>query len=188
MKVRIKDSKGYIDADWTIEDGVMIVFPKKAKFEPKDGDVVVCDDCIGDEIQIFICKENLGGAIYSYCMYGTDDNKLTFHQDTSYMIDRPATEEEKKLLFDKLAEEGWSWDADKKELVKIKWKPKAGEQIYVAGFTIYNENRFIVFPEIFRPEFEAARRIEELGWCFKTELECQAFCDKLNEAISQVKP
>ena len=40
MEVRIKDNNGYVDADWTIEDGVMIVSPKVEKFEPKDGDVV----------------------------------------------------------------------------------------------------------------------------------------------------
>ena len=28
MEVRIKDNNGYVDADWTIEDGVMVVSPK----------------------------------------------------------------------------------------------------------------------------------------------------------------
>ena len=34
------------------------------------------------------------------------------------------TEEEKKKIFDKLAEEGYEWKADTKELVTLKWKPK----------------------------------------------------------------
>ena len=29
---------------------------------------------------------------------------------------------------------------------------------------------------------------EKRGWIFSTEEECQALCDKLNEAIKNVKP
>lgn len=37
MEVKIKDNNGYVDANLTIEGGIMVVSPK---FEPKDGDVL----------------------------------------------------------------------------------------------------------------------------------------------------
>lgn len=117
IEVKIKQGNEMLDAIIEMVDGVMVVSPKEVKFEPKDGDVVVCDD---GGIQIFICKENLGGSIYSYCMYNTEDNDLTFYENTSYMINRYATEEEKKRFFDKLKEEGWEWKPYTKELVKLK--------------------------------------------------------------------
>lgn len=37
MEVKIKDANGYIDAEWTIEDGIMLVYPKK---EEKKGKII----------------------------------------------------------------------------------------------------------------------------------------------------
>ena len=36
MEVKIKDANGYVDAEWKIEDGIMLVYPKK---EEKKGKV-----------------------------------------------------------------------------------------------------------------------------------------------------
>ena len=181
MKVKIKNNEELIDATIEMVDGVMVVSPKEVKWEPKDGDVVVCDD---GGIQIFICKENLGDSIYSYCMYNAEDNELTFYENIRYMINRPATEEEKQKLFDKLAEEGWEWDADKKQIVKLKWKPKRFEYYYAPFCN----------GVIFEPcEYQSVDTVfdnlrYDKSWVFKTIQECQAFCDRLNKAIEEVKP
>ena len=37
MEVKIKDANGYVDAEWTIEDGIMLVYPKK---EEKKGTII----------------------------------------------------------------------------------------------------------------------------------------------------
>lgn len=37
MEVKIKDVNGYIDAEWTIEDGIMLVYPKK---QEKKGTII----------------------------------------------------------------------------------------------------------------------------------------------------
>jgi hypothetical protein len=161
-------------------DGIMVVSPKKVKFEPKDGDVVVCDD---GGIQIFICKENLGGSIYYYCMYNTEDNDLTFYENTSYMINRYATEEEKKKLFDKLAEEGWEWKPDTKELVKLKWKPKKGEPYFSPIFSNI-DFLFSTCSSIYTGHFTDEMTIKKMR-AFRTKEECQLFCDKLNETIEE---
>ena len=37
-------------------------------------------------------------------------------------------------------------------------------------------------------DFIKDKDIIDAGWVFKTEKECQEFCNRLNEAISSVKP
>lgn len=179
MEVKIKNNNEMIDATIEMVDGIMVVSPKK--FEPKDGDVVVCDD---GGIQIFICKKSLGDSIYSYCMYDIEDNELTFYENISYTINRPATEEEKKLLFDKLAEEGWEWKEDTKKLIKLKWTPKEGEQFWYP----FNCLRATFSPISSYFNIGRDKDLLDRNWCFKTEQECQEFCKRLNEAINSVKP
>lgn len=43
---------------------------------------------------------------------------------------RFATEEEKRRLFDKMKEEGWLWNAEKKCIELNRWRAKEGETIY----------------------------------------------------------
>lgn len=185
MEVKIKDNNGYVDADWTIENGVMIVSSKVEKFEPKDGDVIVCDSdgCL----QLFICKKYQDErCCYCHCFYDVSYSFIEFDESASYCVERYATEEEKQKLFDKLKEEGWEWDAEKKELVKIKWKPKVDETFYYPNYAGY---MFHVsdFAHYSQEHLDSDDDIKK-GWCLKTKEECQAFCDKLNQAIKSVKP
>lgn len=187
MEVRIKDKEGYVDADWTIEDGVMVVSPKEVKFEPKDGDVVIVTTETGGNYTCFF-KGCVNGDVYSYGGLNNLYNMLfeiglvccSKRLKTIY----PATEEEKKKLFEKLAEEGFEWKPDTKELIKLKWKPMAGQRYYI--------------PDICNAQFKAV--IEDWsddaldvlyfgkGWAFRTEEECQELCNRLNDAINSVKP
>lgn len=65
---------------------------------------------------------------------------------------------------------------------EVKWKPKDGEVFHfpvfsdvLGGFdTDYQEKDNTRIPSV------------ERGWCFKTEQECQAFCDRLNKAIENI--
>ena len=111
MEVRIKEGNGYVDADWTIENGVMVVSPKEVKFEPKDGDVVYAE-CFYNFV--FIFKDNLTVETYYYAALSVKNGKIILpdggHIGNVSQL-RSATEEEKQKLFDKLAEEGLAWDA-----------------------------------------------------------------------------
>ena len=188
MEVRIKDNNGFVDADWTIEDGVMIVSPKVEKFEPKDGDVLSC--FFKDEYQgafIFEEESECGEAIFHVALDA--DGKFIKGNGCSYfgyIYDaRPATEKEKQKLFDKLKEEGWEWKADTKELVKLKWKPKVGDTYFRPDF---NRCMFMCYEGKCR--YDTMRYIKdcvEKGWCFKTKEECQELCNRLNDAINSVK-
>lgn len=43
---------------------------------------------------------------------------------------RHATEEEKQLLFDRMKEQGLRWNAEKKEVEKVRWRAKKGDRFY----------------------------------------------------------
>ena len=183
MGVKIKNGEEMIDATIEMVDGVMVVSPKVEKFEPKDGDVVACESygCL----ELFIFKEwSCDSECECHCYYNGKDDALFVYVD-DYVVTRYATEEEKKLLFDKLKGEGYEWDAEKKEVVKLKWKPKVGDTYYRPDF---NRCMFMCYEG--RCRYDTMRYIKdciEKGWCFKTKEECQEFCNRLNNAINQVK-
>ena len=180
MEVKIKQGNEMLDATIEMVNGVMVVSPKEVKFEPKDGDVVSVDD----GSQIFICKYYLGGG--DLCAYiGWDFEYNHVFEEGDWSANRFATEEEKQKLFDKLAEEGYEWKADTKELIKLKWKPKEGEEFW---FPLYyaSPSEFESITSLLNKGRDKA--ILDKGWCFKTKEECQEFCNRLNNAINSVKP
>ena len=188
MEVKIKNNNEMIDATIEMIDGVMVVSPKEVKFVPKDGDVVYAR---GFHDFVFIYKDNLTAEAYYYVSLFLRTNKIELPDGghigyVSQLL--PATEEEKKLLFDKLAEEGYEFDFDNNELVKLKWKPSVGQHFY---YPEYNNGdcSFIIkaYTYAFEDQIESDKTIAK-GWCFKTAQECQEFCDRLNEAINSVKP
>lgn len=184
MEVRIKDNNGYVDADWTIEDGIMVVSPKVEKYMYKEGDVIIVRSLYK---HILIYKESKNRRLYSFAdlvddLLDIDKTPVCLEDDIKEI--RPATEEEKKKLFDKLAEEGYEWDAEKKEVVKIKWKPVLGKVYYRPQFY---QGYFEICIDVWN-DSTSDEIFYNKGWCFKTKEESQKFCDKLNQAIEGVNP
>lgn len=109
---------------WTIQDA-------------KEGDVLTdhCDDYKNP--LIFILKKfgkvNFGFVLksdYSSYCFLTVGNKPRFkegHFHHKHDI-KPATKEQRDVLFQKMKESGYEWDAEKKELRKIEWKSAWGEE------------------------------------------------------------
>ena len=179
MEVKIKDQDKLVDAKIEMVDGVMVVSPKNV-YVPKDGDVVV------NGRFIFIYNDWLTAEAYYYCGMNFTTSNVLFPDGGHFGYVnqlRPATEEEKKLLFDKIDEEGFTWDADKKELVKKKWMPNAFESFYRPTCTF---GRFESYLDEVRSVVSKA--YINKGWVFRTEEECKKFCDKLNQVISNIKP
>ena len=94
---------------WTIQDA-------------KDGDVLACGDKITDCPFIFhnlTEKQNPR----SYCGINTLGEFQVNDENGGFWCKsdevRPATKEQRDLLFQKMKEEGYQWDSDKKELNKI---------------------------------------------------------------------
>lgn len=102
---------------WTIQDA-------------KDGDVLVTTHANGHGIIIFIFKRISNDEMTCYCLYDSQmSDKLCFDAcaDSDYIGNVsgaeeefiPATQEQRDLLFQKMREAGYKWDAEKKELKKI---------------------------------------------------------------------
>ena len=183
MEVKIKTNNEMIDATIEMVGGVMIVSPKVEKFEPKDGDVCKSTFCI----YIFKRVDNAKAVVY-HCCLNVDQDELSVKQSigVGYVdkYQRYATEEEKKLLFDKIDQEGYEWLADERKLIQKRWKPKNGDFFY---FPLFSEgfDEFKVESKVF---ISGSLSSFDKGWHFKTEEECQNFCDKLNQAINSIKP
>ena len=177
MEVKIKQGSEMLDATIEMVDGVMVVSPKEVKFEPKDGDVVKSNDAIW----IFYSLRNCGTFNAHAVLL---DDSLFFTKPVYCEEIRPATEEEKKKLFDKLAEEGYEFDFEKKELVKLKWKPSMYDPYYIP---FYETCEFIPMGTNWNGRNKDNIRYNK-GLCFKIEEECQEFCNRLNSCISSIKP
>jgi hypothetical protein len=182
MEVRIKNGEEMIDATIEMVDGVMVVSPKVEKFVPKDGDVISSDRAI------CIFKEEYGSVSPSFSSYVALVNEIIgFGSTVFYETRRPATEEEKKLLFDKLKEKSWEWDVENKELVKLKWKPKVNEYFYYPSYIDGGSFEASVSHYDEQSDIDDDLDVQN-GMCFKTEQECQEFCKRLNSCISSIKP
>ena len=193
MEVKIKQGEEMLDATIEVVDGVMVVSPKEVKCDItkfKDGDVITCGHnyCGGyhwtcvlrGKIEYII--DNM--FIDDYCSINCKGKFLNHNSssDSATWV-RYATEEEKQKLFDKIAEEGYEWDADKKELVKLKWKPYEGGYFWLP---YYDSMMFAPTKGMFN--IGRDKSFLDKGWCFKTKEECQEFCNRLNDAINFVKP
>ena len=101
---------------WTIEDA-------------KDGDVL-----ISKYGSICIFKDNKS----CYCYIDTEHENFYAENNRWFSTDytlKPATKEQRNLLFQKLKEAGYEWDAEKKELKKIiVGKFKSGDTIEFKGY------------------------------------------------------
>lgn len=190
MEVKIKQGNEMLDATIEMVDGIMVVSPKKVKFEPKDGDALSC--FFNGEYQgtfIFEEESECGEAIFHFALDA--DGKFIKGNGCNYFAyvynARLATEEEKKNLFDKLAEEGYEFDFEKKELVKLKWKPKLHER-YFAPWINMGERVYFFRDNLEWENDSIDKELYEKGWVFQTKEECEAFCKKLNDAINSVKP
>lgn len=113
-----------------IEGNVILIQSKGEEF--KDGDIVI---------------PAKGNCIYPFIYRGTsDDGTHKFYAGIDILGDlvidrigdcgfggselRLATEEEQKLLFMKMKEQGLRWNAEEKKVEEIKWQPQNGERYF----------------------------------------------------------
>lgn len=93
---------------WTVQDA-------------KDGDVLAWDDskCIALLKNIYDEDSFNSYGFVGGCT-GTFESRQSYHDIEGA---HPATKEQRDLLFQKMHEAGYEWDAEKKELIKIEQKP-----------------------------------------------------------------
>lgn len=117
---------------WTIQD-------------TKDGDVLVDED---NNIGIYVGKNDdfWHSCIYlgcDGCLHGINVGAYHKHKNT-----KPAAKEQRNLLFQKIKEEGYEWDAQKKEVKKPidEVKPRFKEGDFIMNNDITEDGK----PEIFK--------------------------------------
>lgn len=118
------------------------IIEEKKKYEPQDGDVVYVKVRHNDIDAIFIFNKNVENRIYGYAGYNIKFDEIVDTHGLAYippkifddLIEyRPATDEEKQLLFDAMLKQGKRWNAEKKAVEDIP-KPyefRKGEPVLV---------------------------------------------------------
>ena len=119
--------------DIKYEDGKIVLTAQLEEWKPEDGEVCYVRDISGYE-SIFI-KRDGGCNITSYYV-SFDNHEIYFFNpgvvvhDIKIDVLRPATDKEKKELFDALAKQNMRWNPEKKIVENVRWRADAGECYY----------------------------------------------------------
>lgn len=112
--------------EWTIEDA-------------RDGDILACNE----EILLFK-SYSAQERIYLYCWYNGQTNNFHSKEVIDILLTTtnkvcPATKEQRDLLFQKIKEAGYEWDADKKKLKKLDLVPNKKPILGGLNMKTYND-------------------------------------------------
>ena len=167
------------DCKAVIKDKVITV--EKAVQEFKDGDFCVSNNYGKNWIYIYKSNRTYYSS-FSHAIMVVASKKIEYNSwcDTLEGTTRLATEEEKQFLLDALHADGKDWDADKKQIVDYKWKPKIGETYYFIswGFDVLDNPWSYDYWE---------KLAYNKGNCFKTKEEAQMYADKFVEILKDRK-
>ena len=171
----------------TIPDGCRavikdkIITVEKEVKEFKDGDFCASNNY--GENWIYIYKSNrtyYSSFCHAIIVVGTKRIEYNNWCDTLEGKTRLATEEEKQFLLDALHADGKDWDADKKQIVDYRCKPKIGDTYY------YIDCFLDVIDDIWSDDRMDAL-VYTSGNCFKTKEEAQKYADKFSEILKERK-
>lgn len=155
------------------EEGFVIVSFELEKWEPKDGDIVAFGV---NGIGIFKEFLSIGIGMNNYITLNGDSISNAGGWTTSNL--RPATEEEKRRLFDALAREGKRWNAETKQIEDLpRWRAQEGDSYYYVNehgmivekidYHYQYENDFYAIGNYFRSREAAGKVAEQVGRIFK---------------------
>lgn len=165
---------------------------EKERYEPKDGDVVYAKVRHNDNDAIFIYKKTVENRIYGYAGYNIGYDKMVDMHGFAYITPniigdlieyRPATEKEKKLLFDKLAEAGKKWNPETKNIEDVRWRAKK-EGIYY--HIISGDNDFVIASSDDMRTLMDERRYN-VGNYFKTREAAEKVAEQIREILRNSK-
>lgn len=162
--------------------------PEPEAFQPKEGDICTC--VVYDNIDAIFRYDGKTRTDGDGCVWLDGNPGLTCSEDllkpylviygegAEYLRDdcRLATEEEIKLFNEKVK------DATKEE---EEWVLRKGDSYWTPSF----EHGDGIFESVKAGWDGTSMEVctKRRGWVFRTEEECQQLCDKLNEAIRNVK-
>ena len=170
-KYQLPQNKEIKGTNVRVENGEILVDVEfKERFEPQDGDF-----CVSDKQLVFILKQKINKAAYSYCGINAYGN---IELNSCYSIEngRYATEQEKADFLERLEKELHKrWNAETKQLEDIRWKPKEGENYWFIDIdgevaeTIFTECSF------------SDKTCVAANNCFRTEEAAQPYADQIKE-------
>ena len=152
---------------------VVIVKEEKSK-DFNRGDILVS---LSNEIILVDDYDFKGGHLYSFVNVDRSGQLYNepYFQWNEWHDWRLATEEEKQLLFDKMKEQGLRWNAEEKQVEKIRWRAKKGEpycRMGLGGGVFHEIDGRIESDKVFYDTLnyfhteeqtrEAARRVKEV--------------------------
>lgn len=173
-----------------VKDG-SVVFEKEEQKDQefKDGDVLTS---LFDNKVVFIFREDESKQKYNkngyyvchicvshsigYTIEVPTKDSLSFcgHKDDV----RLATNEEKQILFDKMKEQGLQWNAEKKEVEKVRWRAKKGDRFYCF------DTDFSVLDGL-----EEGSKLDDSSWrsynYFRTSEQTKEAAKRVREALRQ---
>ena len=168
------------DCKAVIKDKIITVEKEVQEF--KDGDFVSLNNLGGRCLIIYKSKQGLYGIYYHVAAYNVyhEYYAVTYNDWCTCDEVRIATEEEKQFLINALHADGKDWDADKRQIVDYKCKPKIGDTYY------YIDCFLDVVDDIWSDDRMDAL-VYTSGNCFKTKEEAQKYADKFTEILKYRK-
>ena len=167
------------DCKAVIKDKIITV--EKEVHEFKAGDFVALNTIGGKFLIIYKSKRGCSSSYYHAATYnGYCENRISYNDWIVYYDARIATEEEKQFIINALHADGKDWDADKKQIVDYKWKPKEDEPYYYI-------DSFLDVCSSYWDVDSADNLAYSMGNCFKTEEEAHKYADKFSEILKERK-
>ena len=108
--------------------------------DAKDGDVLAVEDKNFITPFVAIYKERGLDFFNSHCFIGFDGNFYKGEEGHSTENIHPATTEQRDLLFQKMKEAGWEWDAENKELKKTQRRISAEVKEALYDSSLFGED------------------------------------------------
>ena len=128
-----------------VKDGSVVFEKEEKEQEFKDGDILVSVRN-GHRYNAFIYESTGERGSHSYYVGLDACNQISISTPQNHIWSNcelaHATEEERKLLFAKMKEEGLRWNAEEKRVEKIRWRAKKGDDYYfIDSFCYLGQDR-----------------------------------------------
>ena len=151
---------------------------EKDENEFKDGDVLVSNDKYERFPLIFKGNDNKGFHKFYACL-GYYGNLIICKEDAERCGNSRlslATEEEKQLLFAKMKEQGLRWNAEEKQVEKIRWRAPEGHKYLYCSIdsTVVNTTDC---------RYELDYKMYKYGNYFRTEKQAEEAAKRVKEAL-----
>lgn len=169
------------------------------EYIPQDGDIVTMP-MVSDLANFLKAKKYIAiykredieeKKIYCYFIIGQHRNGDTFVFEEDHITDngtmisgiKPATKEEKYLLFDKLAESGKRWNEEKKCLEDVRWRAKKGEPY---SYLLLGDTDILVTTTTDKRVYKDDERFNS-GNYFKTEEAAEKVAEQIRDIFKNSK-